>query len=1436
MRKRNLSDLVELFVVLNIVFLVTLPPLVASTVLGNASSSKDFFVLLSQPGIQRIILNNDISLDLEDAPTLPVNLTANLTIVAGLPWPQVASLAANYIASKIRLAPFVTLTFERIILSGTLRGTGQYLDLLTRSDGGAVLYNLSINHRHACLPFDLFYEQLNSLPQPQPDAGMPINYTVSNDRGLILRNSTLCWLNAGMRNTCMAPYLDVYAYGAYNQKIDGVIGNGGYNSFFVHSYGVCDREISRECIKQTNADLCLAAALALGNQVGSSDGADDEEAASTMRLAIGLGVGLGGALLVLMALFAWAHWRHRREASLAAFATPSARSKAALSTATQGTLPADLAGLEEGSGEGIRSSARKPNGGAGVTVAGVGGSGAAASAAEAHLVAGDGDAGGGGKGRLTAGATVGSTGATGSSSNGSSRSSSGVTIEASSVTNGGQRTAGSECAGSAGLGEVEAARLNLLANAARGRAGRGRLARCTRAGIWHGTLVALKAQVLPPSLSGDARRRHMAVMEAAISSAINHPAIVQTYCYSFRPIKDTVGQTIIKHRTKSFPIREEEPEKEDEGQYAAGDGTGGEEGCEEGGEDYGHELLLVLEYCDGGSLRAALDKGLFHQGRPWPWDWRKAIQAAGQAATAGAQGGKLPQLERNQMNQPAAAAASATSTPAQGDTTAIANLVAAMTRGSNSLPPANTLDGQHRRSGQGAAVDSSAAQPPQPQLPAPCVGGDDREVADGAGGGGGGSGGDNTSCQGSATSRTVKASDLASSAFPKLDTYEPDFTHGAFEVILPATDDDAAAGGDGDDDGGGSGGAAVPPQSAPQPSSHLGGTTLNVVNTLAGAPTAAMSFVSSFNNASGIGASTADNAAAAAAADRLAMMYLLQQAAATVAAGADPVVGSYAKMLTDYISSSNITGMNAIMGELASFGAVSALQGPAAVTSGGGGAAVSHSSDGTLVAPPPPVLASTVAAPAAMPSPAAARSALAGGSSPPRSHASLLRMASSSAASSEAGPQQAPQPAIRYVLMLAVAADVASGLLHLHAHGVVHGDVKASNVLLKQIVVSDPLEAAGRALDTMSYGAGGVAASTAPLSAGPSAVAAAAAAAAAAGLGAAGAGAGAGTFGGAFELQRDGSIESSGRGPRLGLCAKVSDFGLSTMLSASNTDTHISATTAAGSLSHMSPELLLCGHVSKANDVYAYGVLLFELFTGERAWEGMPRALLPARVALEGWRPVFPPHTPAAYRQLAERCWLADPAKRPTFEEVVAVLKDLRDAAASEMVPEWLPVPNPQMAFLQQLAMQRRLPGALLSPATQQQQHLQAAVAAAVPSPQQRVRSAGLRAPHPLGRPGGLKMVSARLLNTGLNTGWAWTKGYKQVDLPRMYVCMYVCTYVCMYAQPLARQLCLTVDCNSYRAPREKRHTSQFPNHATFRQFTYVEVAKKWLSITRSFY
>jgi serine/threonine protein kinase len=42
-----------------------------------------------------------------------------------------------------------------------------------------------------------------------------------------------------------------------------------------------------------------------------------------------------------------------------------------------------------------------------------------------------------------------------------------------------------------------------------------------------------------------------------------------------------------------------------------------------------------------------------------------------------------------------------------------------------------------------------------------------------------------------------------------------------------------------------------------------------------------------------------------------------------------------------------------------------------------------------------------------------------------------------------------------------------------------------------------------------------------------------------------------------------------------------------------------------GTLSHLAPESLLHGHISSKSDVYAYGITLFELFTGGQAYQGV---------------------------------------------------------------------------------------------------------------------------------------------------------------------------------------------------------------------------------------
>jgi serine/threonine protein kinase len=87
-----------------------------------------------------------------------------------------------------------------------------------------------------------------------------------------------------------------------------------------------------------------------------------------------------------------------------------------------------------------------------------------------------------------------------------------------------------------------------------------------------------------------------------------------------------------------------------------------------------------------------------------------------------------------------------------------------------------------------------------------------------------------------------------------------------------------------------------------------------------------------------------------------------------------------------------------------------------------------------------------------------------------------------------------------------------------------------------------------------------------------------------------------------------------------------------------------------GTLTHMAPELLLTGRASQASDMYAAGILLWELVTGLRPWEGVGPALLPARVVQQGARPLWPPgceqHIPQRLRALTEAAWAQEPAAR----------------------------------------------------------------------------------------------------------------------------------------------------------------------------------------------
>ncbi|KAG1673547.1 hypothetical protein FOA52_003847 [Chlamydomonas sp. UWO 241] len=130
--------------------------------------------------------------------------------------------------------------------------------------------------------------------------------------------------------------------------------------------------------------------------------------------------------------------------------------------------------------------------------------------------------------------------------------------------------------------------------------------------------------------------------------------------------------------------------------------------------------------------------------------------------------------------------------------------------------------------------------------------------------------------------------------------------------------------------------------------------------------------------------------------------------------------------------------------------------------------------------------------------------------------------------------------------------------------------------------------------------------------------------------------------------QAAGSSDKSERG----FCAKVADFGLARSL---NIDAEI-LTKSYGCLTHQPPETLTKGSVSKATDVYSFGVLLWQMYTCSRPWSGLSHAQIIMMVGQQGAKLKWPACAHPEFRALATACMEMAPSDRPGFEEVVQKL------------------------------------------------------------------------------------------------------------------------------------------------------------------------------------
>ncbi|GAX83961.1 hypothetical protein CEUSTIGMA_g11385.t1 [Chlamydomonas eustigma] len=134
-------------------------------------------------------------------------------------------------------------------------------------------------------------------------------------------------------------------------------------------------------------------------------------------------------------------------------------------------------------------------------------------------------------------------------------------------------------------------------------------------------------------------------------------------------------------------------------------------------------------------------------------------------------------------------------------------------------------------------------------------------------------------------------------------------------------------------------------------------------------------------------------------------------------------------------------------------------------------------------------------------------------------------------------------------------------------------------------------------------------------------------------------------------------LKSSNNDPR-GFSVKVSDFGLSRV---EDDDTSSSFPfNSCGTAAYVAPEALICNKkVNSSVDVYAFGILMWEMYTAQRPYGNMKQQQLVEEVVMRGLRPKFPAHAPTAYVQLAQACWSGSPQQRPTFEESLVMLNNM---------------------------------------------------------------------------------------------------------------------------------------------------------------------------------
>ncbi|KAL8461866.1 hypothetical protein ACS0TY_033093 [Phlomoides rotata] len=143
-----------------------------------------------------------------------------------------------------------------------------------------------------------------------------------------------------------------------------------------------------------------------------------------------------------------------------------------------------------------------------------------------------------------------------------------------------------------------------------------------------------------------------------------------------------------------------------------------------------------------------------------------------------------------------------------------------------------------------------------------------------------------------------------------------------------------------------------------------------------------------------------------------------------------------------------------------------------------------------------------------------------------------------------------------------------------------------------------------------------------------------------------------------FDLKCDNLLVNL-KDPSRPIC-KVGDFGLSKI----KRNTLVSGGVR-GTLPWMAPELLngSSNKVSEKVDVFSFGIVLWEILTGEEPYANMHYGAIIGGIVNNTLRPIIPSYCDPEWSRLMEQCWAPNPAVRPSFTEIASRLRVMSAAA-----------------------------------------------------------------------------------------------------------------------------------------------------------------------------